>query len=159
VLQAADAERVRRGADEPGDEEAADPARAWGRPGWAGRDDELVRVRDGAEPLLPGDPPGVAVRVGPDGVCADVRTALRLREKLGGPRGGQEGWEEAVAELGVGVLAECAHEPGGAGNGAGVPALAGVGEHVEERGLLEGRRADDSGGPHGAAGLPVGGVE
>ena len=78
VLQPAD----REAASGAGNQEAPDPARPVEGSSRSRRDDELVGVRDRAEPLLARDPPGAAVRDRLDAVRTDVRAAVTLGQEL-----------------------------------------------------------------------------
>src|SRR5581483_3675679 len=82
VLQLADAKAVRRAVDAPRHEEAAEARGAVGRAARTRGDDELVRVRDRAEPLLAVQAPRVAVGDRRSLVRADVGASLDLREEL-----------------------------------------------------------------------------
>ena len=160
VLQPAD----REAASGAGNQEAADPARPFGGAPRPRRDDELVGVRDRAEPLLARDPPGVAVRDRLDAVRADVRAAVTLGQELGATLGAvvvrlEQRRQETFAQLVVGVRPQRTDEAGGADDGTGMARLARVRELVEQRRLLARAGADDPRGPHGAARAVVSGVK
>ncbi len=160
VLQPAD----REAASGAGNQEAADPARPVGGAPRPRRDDELVGVRDRAEPLLARDPPGVAVRNRFDAIRADVRAAVTLGQELGASLGAvvvrlEQRRQEALAQLVVGVCPQRTDEAGGADDGTGMARLARVRELVEQRRLLARAGADDPCGPHGAARAVVSGVK
>ena len=82
VLELADREAVGPAVDRARHEEAADAARALGSALRPRGDGELVGVRHRAEPLLPVQPPGVAVPHCTREVRADVGAAVLLGEEL-----------------------------------------------------------------------------
>ena len=157
VLQAADAEAVDRPVHLVRNEEARDPRGAGRRTVGTSRDDELVGIGDRAEPLLAREPPRLAVTRRRDRVGADVRAALPLGQELRAALRAvvvalEERRQEPFAQLVGGVSAQRPHEAGRADDGAGVPALAGVGQEVEEGSLLVRRRRDDARRPHRSPG-------
>ena len=100
--------RRRRAAGRGSSRSRASPRRA-ARPR---RDDELVGVRDRAEPLLPGEPPGVAVRYRLDAVRARRPTRPGSRSETG-RRGGRWRTRARAAAAGSGRAAPPT-PPGGA---------------------------------------------
>ena len=165
VLQAADPEPVRRPVGEAAwNEEAADPARARGSATRPRGEQELVRVGDRAEPLLAGDPPGLAFGHRLDAVGADVRSALHLCQELRSAVaavvvGLEQRPQEPLLQLWRAVPPQGPDQTRRTDDGTGVAALAGVREQVEQRRLLERRRGGDAGGTDGPAGPRVLGVE
>ena len=107
-------------------------------------DDELIGVRDRAEPLLAVQPPGpfAVTTHGPREVRAHVRAAVLLGEELRAALTAvvvriQQWRQELLTQLVGAVEAERADQPRRAGDGARVAALARVGEQEEEARLLE----------------------
>src|SRR5207253_11077226 len=126
VLQAAEAKAVDVPARQhPRHEEAADPGRSCGSPAGPCGDGELIRIGDGAEPLLTGDPPDVVPggnRV--DAVRAHVGAALDLRQELCAALAAvvvrvEQRREETRTQLIRPVPPERADQPGGADNPPG----------------------------------------
>ena len=139
-------------------------ARSFWRAPRPGGDEELVGIGDRAEPFLPVQPPGRAVRDRLHPVRADVGPAVPLREELRSTLrqvvvGLEQRREEALAQLVGGVGPERADEPRRADDRTGMAALSRVREEVEERGLLRRGGPDDSRGPYSPPGPVVGGIE
>jgi hypothetical protein len=89
-----------------------------------------------------------------------VALGQELRPALGPVVVGlQQRREETLAQLVGGMRAQRADEPGGADDWAGMPALTGLGEEMEERCLFDRSRADDARSPNRAPGTVVGGIE